>query len=106
MQYKAALWILITFCTSLTSEIETLVGLIPTHFYFKKLVKQYCLKTTTLLSQHKLIFLLSVRNSKSTCSHLQLLVLLNNAQYTCLKGLLLDTEALLFNFTECQSYKH
>ena len=45
--------------------------------------------------------LLSVRNSKGTYSHAQSLALLNNAQCTCLKGLLLDTEALLLSLTEC-----
>ena len=44
--------------------------------------------------------LLSTRNSKGTYPHPQSLALLNDAQYTHLKGSLLDTEALLLNLTE------
>jgi len=92
MQYKAALWILNIFHTSHTGGIEALAGLISIHLHFKKLVKQSCLRTTTLLSQHALISLLSAGNSKSACSHLQLLVFLNNTQCACLNGSLLGTE--------------
>ena len=44
--------------------------------------------------------LLSAKHSKSTSSYPQSLALLNNTQYACLKGSLLDTEASLLNLTE------
>ena len=50
MQHKAALWILGAFCTSLTSGIEALAGLIPIQLHLKKLVKWSCLWTATLPS--------------------------------------------------------
>ena len=89
------------FCTSPTSEIEALAGLIPIQLHLKKLAKQFCLQTATLSLQYALMSLLSVRNSKSTYSYAQSLALLNNAQCTCLKGILLDTEASLLSLTEC-----
>jgi len=101
MQHKAALWIFGAFCISLTSRIEALAGLIPIQLHLKKLVKESCLWTATLPSQHALMFLLSARNSKGTHPHPQLLALLNDAQCTCLKGSLLDTEVLLLSLTEC-----
>ena len=51
--------------------------------------------------QHALISLLSARNSKGTRPHPQLLVLLNDAQYAHLKGLLLDIEVSLLSLTKC-----
>ena len=81
MQCKAALWILGAFYTLPTSEIEALVSLISIYLHFKKLVKQSCLKTTTLFSQHILISLLSAKN---TFPYPQLLALLNNAKCACL----------------------
>ena len=39
MQHKAALWILGTFRTSPTGEIEALADLIPIHLHLKKLAK-------------------------------------------------------------------
>ena len=101
MQRKAALWILDAFRTSPTDVIEALAGLIPIQLHFKKLVKQSCLRATTLLSQHALISLFSARNSKGTCPHPQLLAFLNDAQCARLKGPLLYTEASLLNLTEC-----
>jgi len=101
MQHKATLWILGAFCTSPTSGIKALAGLISIHLHLKKLVKQSCLRTATLSSQYILMSLLSTRNSKGTCPHPQSLALLNDAQCTCLKGPLLDTEASLLNLTEC-----
>ena len=83
MQCKAALWILGAFCTSSTGGIEALAGLIPIHLHLKKLVKQSCLRATTLSSQHA-----------------QSLALLNDTQCVCLKGSLLNTEASLLNLTE------
>ena len=44
---------------------------------------------------------LSTKHSKGTPPHSQSLALLNNTQYACLKGPLLNTEASLLNFTEC-----
>ena len=66
IQHKATLWILGAFCTSPTGEIEALAGLIPIQLHFKKLVKQSCLWTATLPSQHALMSLLSAKNSKGT----------------------------------------
>ena len=81
MQCKAALWILGTFYTSSTSEIKALASLIPIYLYFKKLVKQSCLRTTTFLSQYILMSLLSAKNA---FPYPQLLALLNNAKCACL----------------------
>jgi len=50
IQHKAALWILDAFCTSPTSGLEALAGLIPIQLYLKKLVKWSCLQTATLSS--------------------------------------------------------
>ena len=97
MQHKAALWILCVFCTSPTGEIKALAGLILIQLHLKK---WSCLKIATLPSQHALMSLLSTKHSKGAFSHLQFLAFLNNTQYTCLKGLLLNTEAFLLNFTE------
>ena len=47
-----------------------------------------------------LMSLLSAKHSKSTSSYPQSLALLNNTQYACLEGSLLDTEASLLNLTE------
>ena len=55
MQRKAALWILGAFHTSLTGGLEALAGLIPIQLHLKKLVKQSCLRTATLPSQHALM---------------------------------------------------
>ena len=101
MQRKATLWILGVFCTSPTSGIEALVGLIPIHLHLRKLVKQSCLRAATLPSQHALMSLLSAKHFKGTPPHPQSLALLNNTQCACLKGLLLDTEASLLNLIEC-----
>jgi len=68
IQCKAALWILGIFHTLPTGGIEVLVGLTPIYLYFKRLVKWSCLRIATLSSQYVLISLLSVRNSKDTCS--------------------------------------
>jgi len=65
MQHKATLWILGAFCTSSTGGIEALVGLIPIQLHLKKLVKQSCLRTTTLSLQHALMSLLSAKHSNS-----------------------------------------
>jgi len=100
MQYKAALWILDTFCSSPTGGIEALAGLIPIHLHLKKLVKRFCLRTATLSSQHVLMSLLSAKHSKGAPPHLQSLVLLNDTQCACLKDPLLDTKASLLN-PEC-----
>ena len=100
MQCKAVLWILSAFHTSPTGGIEALVDLISIHLHLKKLVKWSCLKIATLSSQHALMSLLSTQHSKGAFSHLQFLAFLNNTQYACLKGLLLNTEASLLNFTE------
>jgi len=100
MQCKAALWILGAFCTSPTSGIKALAGLIPIHLHLKKLVKQSCLRAAILPSQHVLMSLLSAKHSKGAPSHPQSLALLNNTQCAHLKGPLLDTEASLLKFTE------
>ena len=95
MQHKAALWILGAFCTSPTSGIEALAGLIPIHLHLKKLVKQSCLRAATLPFQHALMSLLSAKHSKGTPPHPQSLALLNDTQYAHLKGPLLDTAEFL-----------
>jgi len=100
MQYKAALWILGTFYTSLTSEIEALAGLIPIHLHLKKLAKQSCFRTAMLSSQHVLLFFLSAHNSKSAQPHPQSLALLTDTQSAQLRSPLLDTKVLLLNLTE------
>ena len=100
MQCKAALWILGTFCTSLTGGIEALADLIPIYLHLKKLVKQSYLRAATLPSQYALISLLSAHNSKGIHPHSQLLALLTDAQSTQLRSPLLDTEVLLLNLTE------
>jgi len=100
MQHKAAFWILGAFCTSLTGRIEALAGLIPIHLHLKKLAKQFCLRATTLPSQHVLLFLLSARNSKGTHPHPQSFALLTDAQSAWLRSPFLDTEASLLNLTE------
>ena len=101
MQRKAALWILGVFSTSPTGGIEALADLIPIHLHLKKLVKQSCLRAATLPSQYALMSLLSDKHSKGAPPHPQSLALLNDIQYACLKGPLLDTEASLLNLTEC-----
>ena len=106
MQCKAALWILSAFCTSPTGRIKALAGLIPIHLYLKKLVKQSCLRTATLPSQHALISLLSAKHSKGAPPHPQFLALLNDIQCACLKGPLLNTEVSLLNLTECFNSLH
>ena len=100
MQCKAALWILGAFRTSPTGGIEALAGLIPIHLYLKKLAKRSCLRATTLPSQHALLSLLSVRNSKGAHPYPQSLALLTDAQSARLRSPLLDTEASLLNLTE------
>ena len=50
--------------------------------------------------QYILISLLSARNSKSTCSYLQSLALLNNIQCAYLKDYLLNTKLSLLNLTK------
>ena len=100
LQYKTALWILGTFHTLLTGKIEALAGLIPIHLHFKKLAKQSCLRTVTFSLQHVLISLLSIKYSKSAFPYQQSFAFLNDIQYDCLKGSLLDTEASLLNLTE------
>jgi len=77
-QCKAALWILGAFYTFSTNGIKALVGLIPIQLHLKKLVKQSCLRTATLPSQHALMSLLSAKHFKSTPSHPQSLALLND----------------------------
>ena len=106
MQHKAALWTLGTFCTSPTGGIEALAGLIPIHLHLKKLAKQSCLRAAMLPSQHAILPLLSACNSKGAHPHPQSLALLTNAQSTWLRSPLLDTEALLFNLTECFDSLH
>ena len=101
MQCKATLWILCAFYTLPAGGIETLVGLIPIYLYLKKLVKQFCLRTATLLLQYVPMSLLRTKHFKSASSHPQSLTLLNDTQYACLKGHLLDTEASLLNLIEC-----
>jgi len=78
MQCKAALWILGAFRISPTGEIEALPGLISIHLHLKKLVKQFCLRTATLLSQHTLVSLLSAKRSKGAFPHPQFLALSND----------------------------
>jgi len=78
MQCKAALWILGAFCTSPTSGIEALAGLIPIHLHLKKLVKRSCLRTATLPFQHALMSLLSAKHFKGAPPHPQFLALLND----------------------------
>ena len=106
MQRKAALWILGVFSTSPTGGIEALADLIPIHLHLKKLVKQSCLRAATLPSQYALMSLLSAKHFKGTPPHPQFLALLNDIQYACLKGPLLDTEASLLNLTECFDLLH
>jgi len=78
IQYKAALWILDAFYTLQTGEIKALASLILIYLHLKKLAKQSCFKTAILSSYHILIFLLSTRNLKSTCSYPQSLAFLND----------------------------
>lgn len=100
MKCRTTLQILDTSCTSPTSRIKTLVGLIPIYLYLKKLVKWSCLRTTNLLSLYVLVFLFSTRNSQGTFPYPQLLDFLNDVQYAHLKSLLLDTEVSLLNLTK------
>jgi len=82
MQCKAVLWVLGAFCTSPTGGIEALAGLIPIYLHLKKLVKQFYVRATTLLSQYMLMSLLSTHNSKSICPYSQSPALLTDAQST------------------------
>ena len=106
MQHKAALWILGVFLTSPTGGIEALADLIPIYLHLKKLVKQSCLRATTLPSQHALMSLLSAKHSKGAPPHPQFFALLNDIQCAHLKGPLLDTEASLLNLTKCFNPLH
>jgi len=62
MQYKAALWILGAFCTSLTLEIEAIAGLIPIHLYLQKLSRRHQLRTLTLPFNHAIKSLLKSKH--------------------------------------------
>ena len=106
MQCKAVLWILGVFRTSPTGGIKALAGLIPIYFHFKKLVKQSYLRTATLPFQPVLMSLLSAKHSKGAPSHPQSLALLNDTQYTHLKGLLSNTKASLLNLTKYFNLLH
>ena len=67
IQYKAALWILDTFHTSPTLEIEVIGRLIPIHLDLQKLNRRYQLRISTLSSNHAIKLLLESRHINSSC---------------------------------------
>jgi len=69
MQHRAALWVLGTFCTSLTLGIEAIADLILIYLHLQKLSERHQLRTSTLLSNHAIKSLLESRHINKFCSH-------------------------------------
>jgi len=74
IQHRATLWILGTFCTSLTLEIEAIAGLILIYLYLQKLSRRHQLRTSTLLSNHAIKSFLESRHINNFCPHCFLMV--------------------------------
>ena len=69
MQQRAALWILRAFCTSPSSDIETITGLILIHLYLQKLGGRLQLHTQLLLLNHIIKLLLESGHSSNYDHH-------------------------------------
>jgi len=73
MQRRAALWILEVFQMSLSSGIETIVGLIPINLHIQKLNNRFYLRVHTLPANHIIISLLETRPTSNKKAHQLLL---------------------------------
>ena len=69
MQCRAALWIFGTFQTSPSTEIKTILDLIPIHFHVKKLYDRFLLRGSSLPSNHIIKSILSTDGSYDYISH-------------------------------------
>jgi len=69
MQWRIVLWITDTFWTSPTLRIEAIAGLIHIYLYFQKLSGWHQLKTSILLSNHAIKFLLENRFTTNSFHH-------------------------------------
>ena len=63
MQQRAALWISSAFHASSTAGIKTISGLIPIHFYLRKLYGRFLLRESSLSPNHIISSILSFNGS-------------------------------------------
>ena len=63
IQRRVVLWILGTFCTSLSTSIEAIASLILIHLHLQKLNGRFYLRAHTLPTNHVIKLLLETRHT-------------------------------------------
>ena len=92
MQQRATIWILGTFHTSPSSDIETITGLVPIKLHLQKLSGRSQLRAHSLPNNHILRSLLETNSSSNTISHQLSLDNLTPKQQLKIKGLVVDMD--------------
>jgi len=90
MQRRVAIWILGTFKTSPSEEIEALAGLIPIKYHLQKLTKQLLIWLFKLLENHIIQWLMDESSPYSNSSNPQAIGSLTNRQRNITKGHIID----------------
>ena len=101
MQWKAVLWILEAFWTSLLLSIKAITGLIPIYLYLQKLGGRLQLRTQLLPTNHIIKLMLKSRYSTTNNNHCLLLKRLTLKQQLSIKGPIVDANDRLngiFNY--------
>ena len=90
MQRRVSLWILGTFCISLSAEIKAIVGLTPIHLHLQKLSERFHFKAYSLLVNYIIKLILEVRLSDNIKPHSLSLNKLTPRQCTIIKSPIID----------------
>ena len=89
MQWKAALWVLGIFYTSLMLGIEAIVSFIPIYLYLQKLCSRFHLRAYSLLSNY---IIRLIRPSDNVKLHTLLLERLISRQWVIIKSFIIDMD--------------
>ena len=90
MQRRVAIWILGTFKTSPSEEIEALAGLIPIKYHLQKLTKRSLIWLFKLLENHIIQWLMDESSPYFNSSNPQAIGSLTNRQRNITKGHIID----------------
>jgi len=91
MQRRAVLWIVRSFCTSPTSGIEAIAGLIPIYLHIQKLNGRFHLRAYSLLANHIINSIIEARPMNYINLHWFSLEWLTSKQHSNIKDPIMDT---------------
>jgi len=91
IQWRAIIWIIGTFHTSLAWGIKTIAGLIPIHLYLNKISSQQQLRTASLSSNYMINSVFENWHSKNISPHCLSLEALMPKQQLKVKSSIVDT---------------